>query len=28
MKSVDKSAFEAALKAKGHDLNFLKNVEQ
>lgn len=28
MKSVDKSAFEAALKAKGHDMNFLKNVEQ
>jgi twitching motility protein PilT len=28
MKSVDKSAFEAALKAKGHDMSFLKNVEQ
>jgi twitching motility protein PilT len=28
MKSVDKGAFEAALKAKGHDMGFLKNVEQ
>ena len=28
MKSVDKSAFEASLKAKGHDMGFLKNVEQ
>jgi len=28
MKAVDKSAFEAALKAKGHDMSFLKNVEQ
>jgi len=27
MKSVDKSAFEAMLKAKGHDMSFLKNVE-
>ncbi len=28
MKSVDKSAFEAQLKAKGHDMSFLKNLEQ
>ena len=28
MKSVDKSAFEAMLKAKGHNLDFLKNIEQ
>ncbi len=28
MKSVDKSAFEAMLKAKGHSLDFLKNIEQ
>jgi len=28
MRSVDKTAFEAMLKAKGHDLGFLKNVEQ
>src|SRR5262245_10296193 len=28
MKSVDKAGFEAMLKAKGHDLAFLKDVEQ
>ncbi len=28
MKAVDKSAFEAMLKAKGHDMGFLKNVQQ
>jgi twitching motility protein PilT len=28
MKSVDKSGFEAQLKAKGHSLDFLKNIEQ
>ena len=28
MKAVDKSAFEAMLKAKGHSLDFLKNIEQ
>ncbi len=28
MKSVDKGGFEAQLKAKGHDMSFLKNVEQ
>ena len=28
VKCVDKSAFEAMLKAKGHDLAFLKDVEQ
>jgi twitching motility protein PilT len=28
MKSVDKSAFEAQLKVKGHDMSFLKNMEQ
>ncbi len=28
MKCVDKSAFEAMLKAKGHDMKFLKDVEQ
>jgi twitching motility protein PilT len=28
MKSVDKSAFEAALKAKGHDMSFLKHMEE
>jgi hypothetical protein len=28
MKSVEKPLFEAALKAKGHDMSFLKNVEQ
>jgi twitching motility protein PilT len=28
MKSVDKSAFEAMLKGKGHSLDFLKNIEQ
>ncbi len=28
MKSVDKGSFEAMLKAKGHDLSFLKNIEQ
>ncbi|MEK6767778.1 MAG: type IV pilus twitching motility protein PilT [Gemmatimonadota bacterium] len=27
IKSVDKSALEAMLKAKGHDLSFLKNVQ-
>ncbi len=27
MKSVDKSAFEAMLKARGHDLGFLKSIE-
>ena len=27
MKSVDKSAFEAMLKAKGHDMGFLRNME-
>ena len=27
MKSVDKSAFEAQLKVKGHDLSFLKNMD-
>ena len=28
MKSVDKSALEAMLKAKGHDMGFIKNVQQ
>jgi twitching motility protein PilT len=28
MRSVDKGAFEAMLKAKGHDTGFLKNVQQ
>ncbi len=28
MKSVDKSGFEAQLKAKGHDLSFLKHMEE
>ncbi|HWO87985.1 MAG TPA: type IV pilus twitching motility protein PilT [Gemmatimonadales bacterium] len=28
IKSVDKTAFEGMLKAKGHDLSFLKNVQQ
>jgi twitching motility protein PilT len=28
VKCVDKSAFEAMLKAKGHDLAFLKDIEQ
>jgi twitching motility protein PilT len=28
MKSVDKSAFEAQLKAKGHDMAFLKHMEE
>jgi twitching motility protein PilT len=27
MKAVDKTALEAMLKAKGHDLSFLKNVQ-
>ena len=27
MKAVDKSAFEAMLKAKGHDMGFLRNME-
>ena len=27
MKSVDKTGFEGMLKAKGHDLGFLKNME-
>ncbi len=28
MKAVDKSAFEAMLKAKGHDMSFLRNVQE
>jgi twitching motility protein PilT len=28
MKCVDKSAFEAMLKAKGHNMSFLKDIEQ
>ncbi len=28
MKSVDKAGFEAQLKAKGHDLSFLKHMEE